>query len=296
MARGARLSGVAFRVISADRALLALVAWAVLVDLIIAGAFLAVASVAAGDLHRRVVLLAAVAAASYPITVVGTFVNVALLNTVSRRWNGETATIRDGLAVARGRWAAILAWSVVAATIGAVLSIAERVNHLAFIERLVAVLLDIAWGAAAFFVIPALAADGVGPREAFKRSVRTVRTRWAEAATGTVAIGGASAVALLPGILICMAGYALYRTQRDSAVVLLAIGVAAVVPVLVYSSATSAVFTLAVYRYAQDADSTGPFPESDLANPFIDGSARIRRARARARARARLGRRLKKSR
>ena len=62
---------------------------------------------------------------------------------------------------------------------------------------------------------------------------------------------------------------------------LIAIGVAAIVPVAVYSSATSAVFTLAVYRYAQEADFAGPFAEADLANPFIGGGGRVKRMRGR---------------
>jgi hypothetical protein len=252
---------------------------AVFADLAIAGAFLGLASALAGDLHRRTVLIAVLAAASYPITVVGTFLNVAMLNTVSRRWNGEPAGVRDGLALARRRWRAILAWSLVAATLGTVLSVAERINHLAWIERLVAVLLNIAWGAATFFVIPALAADNVGPRDALKRSVKTVRHRWAEGATGTVTIGAATGLLLLPGVLICMAGYATYATQPSSAVILIAVGVVAVVPVVVYANATTAVFTLAVYRYAQESDFTGPFSDGDLANPFIGGSKGGRRIR-----------------
>lgn len=164
IARGSRLSGEAFGVISHDRGLLCLALTAVVLDLLIAGTFLGVAAALAGEHHRRLVLLVAVAAASYPMTVVGTFLNVALLSTVARRWGGEDVSVRDGLAVARTRWAPILAWSLVAATLGAVLSLAERIGHFGWIERLVAMLLDIAWGAATFFVIPALAADGVGRR------------------------------------------------------------------------------------------------------------------------------------
>jgi hypothetical protein len=147
-------------------------------------------------------------------------------------------------------------------------------------------LLDIAWSAAAFFVIPALAADGIGPIEALRRSARTVRHRWAEGATGTIAIGGATGLLLLPGVLLCMAGYETFDAQPASGVVLLAVGILAAAPVIVYSSATSAVFTLAVYRYAQDADSYGPFAQQDLANPFVGGvknSWRIRTLLGRAR-------------
>ncbi len=279
IARGSRLSSEAFEVIRNDRGLLSLALAAVVLDLLISGAFLGIASAVAGIHHRRLVLLGAAAVASYPITVVGTFLNVALLSTVSRRWNGETVTIRDGLAVARRQWRAILAWSLIAASIGAILSIAERVNHLAWLERLVAYALDIAWSAAAFFVIPALASDGVGPVEALRRSLRTVRRRWAEGATGTIAIGGATGLLLIPGVMLLVAGYQSFGNDPASGTLLLALGVLAAAPVLVYSSATSAVFTLAVYRYAGDENAHGPFTQEDLANPFVGGAKRSRSLR-----------------
>jgi hypothetical protein len=68
--------------------------------------------------------------------------------------------------------------------------------------------------------------------------------------------------------------------------VVLALGILAVVTVMVYSSATSAVFTLAVYRYAQDDKTHGPFTQHDLANPFVGAvknSWRIRTLLGRAR-------------
>jgi hypothetical protein len=269
VARGSRLSREAFGVISRDRGLLSLALAAIALDLLIAGTFLGVAADVAGGHHRRLVLLVAMGAASYPATVVGTFLNVALLSTVAGRWSGEEVGVRDGLAVARARWRSILAWSLVAATVGTVMSIAERAGHFSWLERLLAALLDIAWGAATFFVIPALAADGVGPGEALRRSFATVRRRWGEAATGTVVIGSATGLLLIPGVLICMAGYQQFAAHPATGVVLLAIGVLAAVPVMVYGNATSAVFTLAVYRHAHDSTQYGPFAQTDLENPFV---------------------------
>jgi len=249
-------------------------------DLVIAGAFLGGASAFAATDHRRLILLAAMCAASYPLTVVGTFFNVALLNTIARRWAGEQATVRDGLRVARSRLGAIFAWSLLSASVGTILSLTERVGHFAWMERLVARILNIAWGAATFFVIPALAADGVGPREALGRSMRTVRARWTEATTGTVVIGGAAGLLVIPGVMISLAGYKLFASDPGGGVALLAVGAALALPVVVYGNATSAVFTLAVYRYTQGSPARGPFAEGDLANPFVGGFKRSRKFRA----------------
>jgi hypothetical protein len=73
IARGSRLSSEAFEVIRNDRGLLSLALAAVLLDLVIAGAFLGIASAIVTGQHRRLVLLGATVVASYPITVVGRF-------------------------------------------------------------------------------------------------------------------------------------------------------------------------------------------------------------------------------
>ncbi len=279
IARGARLSSEAFAVISKDRGLLTLALGAMLTDLLIGGAFLGGALTLAGHADRRLYVLVAILLASYPLTVVGTFFNVALQSTVARRWTGEPASVMDGVRVARSRMRVIVMWSVIAATVGSVMSLAERFNHFAWLERLLAYLAGAAWSVATFFVIPALAADGVGPREALRRSVRTVRERWAESMTGTVAIGGATGLLLLPGLLIAAGGYQAIASEPAIGFVLLMTGTAAALPVMVYSNATSAVFTLAVYRHTQGADGASPFGEADLASPFIGarkGSGKIR--------------------
>lgn len=279
-ARGSRLSSEAFEVIRRDRGLLGLALCATLLDVVVAGTLLGGADVLAGHGDRRLYFLCAMLVGAYPITVVGTFFNVALLWTVARRWEGQSAKVTDGLQLARSRWRAIVAWSLLAATIGSVFSVAERINHFAWLERLIAYLLGLAWGVGTFFVIPALAADGVGPQEALRRSIRTVRGRWAEGATGTIAIGGATGLLLMPAVVVGAIGYSDVASKPIAGVVMLAMAIAIGLPVVVYSNATSAVFTLAVYRYAQNSSACGPFAEADLLSPFVGGQRGAGRTRA----------------
>jgi|GEM_PF-6414635 len=93
---------------------------------------------------------------------------------------------------------------------------------------------------------------------ALRRSLGTVRRCWAE---GTIAIGGATGLLLIPGVLLLVAGYQSFGKDPAGGTLLLALGVLAATPVLVYLSATSAVFTLAVYRYAEDESPHGPFAQ-----------------------------------
>ena len=278
IARGTRLAGEAFALLNDARRLLLLPAAALLVDALCVGVLLALAAAASGRHGHDVVLVVAFAASMYPITVSSTFFNVALMHVVSRRWNGEHASVRDGLRVARQRLGKILAWSLLAASVGATMQLLERIGHVAWIERLLAMLVNLAWGVATFFAVPALTLEDVGPLAAIKRSSAIVRRRWPESVTGTIAIGGAAAFAMIPGIALCTAGIALFKSEPVSGAIVLALGVVAILPVMLYSSATSAVFSIAVWEYANHAASNGPFATEDLEQPFRGGE-RISRAR-----------------
>jgi hypothetical protein len=275
MARGTRLAGEAFSVIRGDWRLLGLPAAALIIDLVVAGAFLGLAAAAS---RRDLALWIAFAAASYPMTLSSTFFNVALMHVVSQRWRGNPATVADGLRVARQRIPTILAWSAIAASVGLALQVLQRVGHFAAIERLLASLAGLSWGVATFFVVPALALQDIGPLAAIKRSSATVRRRWAESLTGYVAIGGAAVFLAIPGAILCAVGYFRFSGHPQSAVFLILIGAALVLPVVLYMNATGAVFSLAVLEYADGAAIVGPFSPEDLQSPFIGGQ-RIAKAR-----------------
>ncbi len=147
----------------------------------------------------------------------------------------------------------------------------QHVGHVSWIERLLAMLLNFAWVVATFFVLPALALENIGPLVACKRSVSVVRRRWPESLTGSIAIGGAAALALIPGIALGVAGAMDFKHYPVAGAALLLIGVALTLPVVLYSNATSALFSLAVWEYADRGSSAGPFAAADLEEPFSGG-------------------------
>jgi hypothetical protein len=244
---------------------------ALVIDLVVVGALLAVAGLVGGH-HRDVAMLVALGVALYPLTVSSTFFNVALMHVVSQRWRGNAVDVRDGFALARRRLRSILAWSVLAATVGLVLQVAQRVGHFAWIERVLAVVLNVGWAVATFFVVPALALEDIGPVTAIKRSTATVRRRWAEGLTGTVAIGGVAALLIIPGLIVCVIGGVTFGSDPVAGSIVLLVGAVLTLPVVLYVNATSAVFSLAVWEYAADGAARGPFRADDLERPFIGGA------------------------
>jgi hypothetical protein len=268
MARGSRLASEAFALINEDRRLLLLPAVTLILDVVCVGVLLALAAAESGRYGHETVLVAVFVLALYPTTVFSTFFNVALMHVVSQRWKGQPATVRDGLVAARGRLGTILAWSLLAATVGVAMQLVQRIGHFSWIERLLALVLNLAWSVATFFVVPALALEDIGPLTAVKRSASVVRRRWPESLTGSIAIGGVAGFALIPGIVFCVIGIGEFSSHPVPGAILLMVGAALALPVMLYSSATSAVFSLAVWEYADQGASRGPFETEDLARPF----------------------------
>lgn len=109
---------------------------------------------------------------------------------------------------------------LLAATVGIGMQLVQRIGHFAWIERLLALMLNLAWSGATFFVVPALALEDIGPLAALKGSSSVVRRRWPESLTGSIAIGGAAGFALIPGMLGCMTGVFVFSSDPVSGVLL----------------------------------------------------------------------------
>src|ERR1700693_4145229 len=115
------------------------------------------------------------------------FFNTALVEVAMRRFDGEDATIGDGLRRALSMLPVILTYAFIAATVGTLLRlIAERVG---FIGRLGVGAIGFVWAAGGARGVPILAAEDVGPVEAIQRSVELIKRAWGEDLIGSVGIG-----------------------------------------------------------------------------------------------------------
>src|SRR5690606_23374730 len=85
------------------------------------------------------------------------FFNTALAGCALRHLRGEPTRFSDGLALAGSRWASILGYALIAATVGLVLRALQE--RLGLVGRLVVGLLGLAWTVATFLVVPVLASQ-----------------------------------------------------------------------------------------------------------------------------------------
>lgn len=181
------------------------------------------------------------------------FFNSALVACALIRFQGGDPTVSDGLKAASARIPQIIAWALLAATVGVVLRmIQERVQ---FLGRIIIALLGAAWTIATYFIVPVLVVEKLGPIDAFRRSVALMKETWGESLTSNVGIGAAvTLVTVLFLIVGAVATVGLFMVT-GSVGVLIACSIMMlallVLPTLV-GSALNAIVLTALYLYAAE--------------------------------------------
>lgn len=195
------------------------------------------------------------------------YCNTALVGAALIRLSGGEPTLRDGFRIANERFASILGYALLAATVGVILrQIAER----GVIGRIVASVFGFAWNIATFLAVPVLIVEGVGPIDAVKRSTQLLKKTWGEQIVGNLGIGAAFGLMSFAAFLIFGAGVAAAFASQSA--VLIAGACAAFVVALVLlglvGSTLSAIYTAAVYRYATEGDAGGLFDPALVRDAF----------------------------
>jgi Family of unknown function (DUF6159) len=270
ISRGWALTKQSFRVLRADRSLLLFpvisVPAGVLAAAIVMGPGVALY---AAD-KQEAFLIAFGVLTLYVLTLVTVFISTALAAAASKSLNGESTTVGDGLAVARSRFGAIAAWALIQTVVGVIISAFQEAAGDSIVGRVLVGLLNFAWSAVTFFVVPVIALEGLGPRDAFKRSVAVLRERWGEGVVGTVSVGGVVFLfALLPILALGGGGLALVNSGSDvpGGVLIGLAGVVLVAAALIGGTA-NAIFRVALYRYATEGASLGGFDAGQMQAAF----------------------------
>jgi Family of unknown function (DUF6159) len=212
------------------------------------------------------------------IIAIGQFCAVALAACATKALDGADTRFSDGVGAARVRLGVILAWAGVQLLVGAAITALQALLRDAaggLVSALVGGVANFAWTVATFFVVPVIALEGAGPRDAIKRSSGVVRERWGEGVVGTATIGGAIFLAgILPGVLLIAIGAALTADSAAAGAVLIAVGVIVVVIAGLLQATLGAVFRVALYRYATTGETVGRFTDDQLAGAFGPRSGR----------------------
>lgn len=192
---------------------------------------------------------------------IGIFFQAAVVAGATERMRGGDPTVGSALAAAARRIGAILAWAVVAATVGVIIRMIH--DRIGFLGKIVATLLGAAWSLATFFVVPVLVLEERSIPESFKRSVSVFRQTWGETVVGGTTLGAAAVCAWLT--LIAITGL-LSMVIGVAAVAVFAIGALAL---MIFFSALQGVYVASLYRFATDNGSTPGLDQSLMRQAFV---------------------------
>jgi hypothetical protein len=189
--------------------------------------------------------------------IVGIFFQAAVVAGASQRLSGGSPTIGTAVGAAMKRLPSIVAWGLVAATVGVVLRALQRRSGL--LGKIVIALVGAGWSLATFFVVPVLVLEERTLGDTVKRSLLLVKATWGEAVIGG---GGMGLVALLAWLPLVAVVVLLAMAQLFVPAVV--VGVVGGAALLVLFNTLQSIYMASLYRYA----STGEAPEGWRADDF----------------------------
>jgi uncharacterized protein DUF6159 len=269
---GWRLARASWSVLRADSSLAIYPAVAIIVAMlafwVVAGVGIAVGQAVSASWLTVAFLVAGIYAAVYFVV----YFNVALAAAAQQSIDGRDTGLRDGLTVARTRRGFIAKWALLEVVLGLLLSVIGALLTDAgarTLSSLVSATAGFAWSVATFFVIPVLALEGLGPRDAITRSIDLIRSRWGEAVVGRTGIGAVVfLIAVLPVVGLAVLATELDPVNPALAGVAYALFALGVVVTIVLGSALSVIFRVELYRYATAGGLTGGFARGDVEATF----------------------------
>jgi hypothetical protein len=196
------------------------------------------------------------------------YFNTALVGAAIERLDGGNPTIGSALALAQSRIGAIFGYAVISATVGVLLRmLAER---LGFLGRIIEAGIGLAWTVTTFLVVPVLAAEGVGPVDAIKKSAALLKKTWGENLIGNAGIS--LVLALIAFAVIAVGGgggFALFNSGMTAlAIPLFAVAFILFLVIMLIGAALTAVYSAAVYRYAVAGQPPEGFDQDLIAGAF----------------------------
>lgn len=270
---GWRLAKASWAVLSQDRELVAIPIIAGIISLVVFAvvAVPGVALLGGGDddavgWAAWLVLALAGLLATW-VSVIG---QAAVVSGAGQRMDGADPSLATAFAGARTRTGRLLEWAVLATVVAVVLDALR--DRLGIFGSILASLGNMAFNVLSFLALPVIVFENLGAIDGFKRSAQLLRGTWGEQLTFTFGIGVIGFLVSLPGIAIVVGAVA---TEIAAVQVIgVALGMVWIVAVLAVTSALSAVFKTALYRYAVQAPVDDAFDTADLSGAFRRRNAR----------------------
>jgi MFS family permease len=285
--RGWELAKESWRVVKGDRSLLVFPLVSVGLGIVVAVVFFGPGIAIAAVTNSAWWILPFLIVGGFFICFIAQFFAVALAACATDALEGHDTTFGQGFSAARKRTGVIFQWSLVTFTVGAILSALQSLASgsdnagAAIAGTIASAIAGFAWAVASFFVIPIIALEGLGPKDALKGSVAVIKERWGEGVFGNAAIGLAVFVVIfLPAILVGVGGVLLLGSAEALGLALIAIACLGIAVGSLFNFTITTVFRVALYRYATEGKVIGGFSEEAMADAFAPRHGRRHRGQA----------------
>lgn len=189
------------------------------------------------------------------------YFNSALVACANLRLEGGDPNISYGLKEANSRFGSIIGWALIAGTVGFVIRLIEE--RFEGLGRFIAGLFGAIWTLITFFVIPFLVIENKSPVDALKESGALFKETWGEQLSANFSFGLIFFLLSIPGILVMGGSIALGPQLMWVGI---ALGGFYLLALMLISSALSAIFQTALFRYAKYGSVSGEFTEEMLNN------------------------------
>jgi hypothetical protein len=202
------------------------------------------------------------------------FFNVALASCATRAMDGEDTKVSEGLTRARQLLPVILGWAVVAFIAGLILRVLDGMADRApfplnIVANIGVWLLGMAWALVTYLVIPVIALEELGPKQALTRSKDLITKTWGEGLVGNVSITLAvGLIGFLPAFFLILGGAMAWSSAAALGAALVVLGIALMIASAIVGSTLSQIFGVALYRYAAGVATPG-FDTADLQTAMI---------------------------
>jgi Family of unknown function (DUF6159) len=209
----------------------------------------------------------------FGLSFIVTFFNVCVVYTTRARLSGGDATFLDSIRFAISRVHLIAAWSLVSATVGLLLRALERLaERLGAVGNILISLLRFAiasaWSITSLFVVPAMVYRDLGPLDALRDSIDTLKRHWGESLIRHFGLGFAAFVCALPALLLLFGGFMALATFPPLGIALIALGLLAFLGVVIVFNVANTVYNTALYHWATQGVIASGFDASLLAGAF----------------------------
>jgi len=197
-------------------------------------------------------------------TFVASFFTAGLVHETREAFAGREPSFRGGLAAAWSNVGTLLAWALVAATVGLVIRAVE--NRSGVVGDVVAGLIGVAWSILTYFVVPVIVFEDVGVTDAISRSGQTFKDTWGETAGAGFGVGLVTLLfvgaALAVGAVLVVAASSV--GSGLGTVGALAVGAVLVVIAYLASVTLGAIARTALYVYAAEGETPAQFGDVDF--------------------------------